>query len=268
MATSFSVKRNNAYSTLLYSHVVSDGRITVQAADASLFPASFPFRITVYQSSGTGNLGQRYGTVFNVNSAASNVFAVTVASDESPTSTDQAFTVAAGKVFSVELDWTYGSAHEYETAINAAENNIATLQTETSSLLAGNLLAYVPLSSNFSTGSNTAVQVTGLTATVTVPSGGRSIRITAYGPSCYSDGAGDIISLSLWDGVVGSGTQLVESDWQNSNANQHSVMEARSIVTPAAGSKTYNVGLRDQSSGNAHMLSASGAYAFLLVELI
>ncbi len=136
MATSFSKKRNNAFSTLLSTHASGSGTLVVQAGDDTLFPSSFPFRVTVYLSSGTGNLGQRYGTVFNVNSKSSNTFNVTVASDESPASVDQTFTVAAGQVFTVELDWTYGAALEYETAINAAETGLAATESSLTAAIA------------------------------------------------------------------------------------------------------------------------------------
>ena len=129
MPTTFSAKKNNSTSTLLSTHTSGSGTIVIQSGDQSKFPATYPFRITVYKSAGTGNLGQFYGTIFNVNSASSNTFNVTVASDESPASVDQTFTVATGQVFNVECDWTYGSAKEYETAINTAESNIATSQS-------------------------------------------------------------------------------------------------------------------------------------------
>lgn len=109
----FSFKKNNAHSTLLSSHTSGSGTIVVQAGDQSKFPSTFPFRITVYRST----QDQSTGTIFKVNSASSNTFNVTVASDESPTSADQNFTITGGAVFNVENDFTYGDTQEYEVAI-------------------------------------------------------------------------------------------------------------------------------------------------------
>lgn len=131
MATTFSKKKNNASSTLLSTHVSGSGSITVQAGDQGKFPSTFPFRITVYPEGGN----QASGTIFNVSAAASNVFTVTVASDESPVPSDQTFDVTSG-TFTVECDWTYASAIEYETAINGAENNIVTINSEITALQA------------------------------------------------------------------------------------------------------------------------------------
>ncbi len=123
MATTFSKKKNNAHSTLLSTHVSGSGTIVVQAGEQTRFPSSYPFRITVYPLGSDPSTG----TIFDVTSSSSNSFNVTTATDESPTSVDQTFDLSSG-TFVVENDWTYGSAIEYETAINTAENNITTLQ--------------------------------------------------------------------------------------------------------------------------------------------
>jgi hypothetical protein len=258
MATSFSIKRNNAYSTLLYSHAVNDGQLTIQAADATLFPATFPFRVTVYQSAGIGNLGQRYGTIFDVTGASSNVFMVSVASDESPASTDQAFTVATGQVFSVELDWTYGSAHEYETAINAAENNIATntssisnISTEITALqaefpVAGSNIgtSAILLSDTVSVAGDQTLTgsfqtFTGMSSTVTIPAGGRSVEIEVIFDAQTSV-AGDYVTITFIKDTVNLGRQRNAILYQTGiSTSFHFFL---TDIAPSAGSHTYSFG--------------------------
>src|SRR4051794_30434480 len=57
-----------------------------------------------------------------------------------------------------------------------ATNGVAAANLATSAITLG----YTQITSNFVTASTTVVQVTGLTATVTIPSGGRRIKITAF----------------------------------------------------------------------------------------
>lgn len=144
MTTAFTLKKNNAYSTLLSTHTSGSGTIVIQSGDQSKFPSSFPFKITVWNNA----LNQSTGTIFRVNSASSNTFNVTVDTTESPTSVDQTFTVVGGTTFMVANEWTYGAAQEYQTAINNLENSTNSLLTDTGSANAyvlsptPNLLAY------------------------------------------------------------------------------------------------------------------------------
>jgi hypothetical protein len=127
-------------------------------------------------------------------------------------------------------------------------------------------LGYAEITTPFTTASATAVQVTGLTATVTVPAGGRKVKITAF--VTYSTNSGNNTNaLTIWDGVVsGGGTQLAQGN--NSAIIAGSGALAIAVVTPSAGSKTYNVGLH--TTGGTATIGAGGATnpAFLLVELI
>jgi len=60
-------------------------------------------------------------------------------------------------------------------------------------------LGYAEITSGFtSTTTPAAVDITGLSVTVTVPAGGRRIKITGYASSCYSTGtAGTFVSVSI-----------------------------------------------------------------------
>jgi hypothetical protein len=131
------------------------------------------------------------------------------------------------------------------------------------------LLANVQKTTGFFTGSATAVQVTGLTATVTIPAGGRAIEIEAYCGSVSSDSGGSNTLVSIWDGVVGSGTLLTEYNVGGSGVAilDNAGVYAKAVVTPSAGSKTYNVGIKT-SSGTVTMNNAATRPGFLLIKVL
>jgi hypothetical protein len=134
------------------------------------------------------------------------------------------------------------------------------------SQVAGSTLGYASIASNFTTTSATAVQITGLTVTVTIPSGGRKVRITAFARDLNGSTSAYEV-LSIWDGTVGSGTQLAAGQAYIAANNLGEQAVASAIVTPAAGSKTYNVGLQT-TAGTASTEAASTYPAYILVELI
>ncbi len=126
-------------------------------------------------------------------------------------------------------------------------------------------LGYTQITSSFNTTSATAVQVTGLTSTVTIPPGGRGVKITAFSQSLTNTGT-NFNGISIWDGTVGSGTQLTEAG-SGLTATTSAPGTAIAFHTPSAGSKTYNVGFR--ASGGTGTLAAGATFpAFILVELI
>jgi len=137
----------------------------------------------------------------------------------------------------------------------------------TASKLATNAitLGYSQITAAFSTSSTIAVQVTGLTVSVTIPSGGRRVKVTAFCRNVYNAATAYNL-LSIWDGTVGSGTQ-VSAAQTGSAANNSGFITAIAILSPAAGSKTYNVGLN--CTGGSSALDANAtAPAFILVEAI
>lgn len=117
---------------------------------------------------------------------------------------------------------------------------------------------------NFATTNVGATQVTGLTSTVTIPSGGRKVKITV---SCSMgiSGAGQA-QLSIWDGTVGSGVNL-HNVFFLSTGTQTIPTSMTVVVSPVAGSKTYNIGLQT-SAGTATVYTQPTYPALLLVEAI
>lgn len=169
----------------------------------------------------------------------------------------------------------YGIAVSGGQITNAgiANGTIGSTQIATNGIGASNLatnvitLGYTQITSTFTTASASYVQVTGLTTTVTIPAGGRKIKITAYCPNMQNTNAGTGNLLSIWDGTVGSGTQLsfFETDITTATFQTGSIVIA--IVTPAAGSKTYNVGTKT-TAGTLSVNAAAIGPAFILVEAI
>jgi hypothetical protein len=127
-------------------------------------------------------------------------------------------------------------------------------------------LGYAQITSNF-TATGAITQVTGLTATVTIPAGGRRVKITAWAKNIQHTTAVTNVSLSIWDGTVGSGTQLADSLVTIPGANYSLPVTVIAVVTPAAGSKTYNVGFT-AGSATGTISATTASPAFILVEAI
>lgn len=132
--------------------------------------------------------------------------------------------------------------------------------------IAGTTLGYAQITSNFATTSTTATQVTGLSVTVSV-AGGRRVKITVTGRTMLNSTANAYTTITVWDGTVGSGTQLGSTDFQAYAINAETPAILISAPVPSAGSHTYNVGLH-VSGGTGTLAATSTAPAFILVELI
>lgn len=149
------------------------------------------------------------------------------------------------------------------TGITLPNNSIAAANLATSAITLG----YAQITSNFTTTSTSATQVTGLTVTVTIPAGGRKVKITAWASSMQQNNGLDATNISIWDGTVGSGTQLAGSGQTGGGANYNTAAFCLAVVSPSAGSKTYNVGFSTQA-GTGALVAASTSPAFILVEAI
>lgn len=128
-------------------------------------------------------------------------------------------------------------------------------------------LGYAQITSSFTTTSTSATLVTGLSTTVTIPAGGRRIEITAYSYATDTTSSGGYAFMSIWDGTVGSGTQLSLSAQRITSASSGSFHIVLASVVPAAGSKTYNVGFH-VTAGTGTLAAAATYPAFILVKAI
>jgi hypothetical protein len=118
---------------------------------------------------------------------------------------------------------------------------------------------------NFSTSSASAVQVTGLSVPFIAPAG-RKISARSVARDIISSGGSAYMTLTLWDGTVGSGTQLTSSQVLGPTATSQGEPAVAEINhTPSAGSHTYNAGLHT-SSVTAQIDAATTYPAFLKIE--
>ena len=130
------------------------------------------------------------------------------------------------------------------------------------------MLGKTTITSGFTTNSNTAVQITGFTVTVSEPAGA-NIKITVSASQLYNLVAGNYAELSVWDGTVGSGTKLADCVVMSALASQ--VVPGSFVFVRASsnGSKTYNVGLSNAGAGQtAGIVATATEPALVLVEAI
>jgi len=191
-----------------------------------------------------------------------------------PTITNATITADTVSGFTVSNNGTiYGmsvTAGVLASAAIANQVNTAALQTNAVTAVkldtAAITLGYVSATSNFVTASTTAVQVTGLTVTVTIPAGGRRVRITGYISKSLNSNI-STVTASIWDGTVGSGTQLESWATTHSTASAGTGLNIQAIVQPAAGAKTYNFGILCDTGTETTQMSATSP-GWILVEAI
>lgn len=131
-------------------------------------------------------------------------------------------------------------------------------------------LAYVKKTSNFASSATSATQITGLTADIDIPdTGGRDVEIELYTPSIDNDSTNQIITISIWDGVVGSGTQLNKATGAKNAVGGHPIhLAAKAVLeAPAAGAKTINAALHS-SGGQSTVIGAATSPSFLLIKIV
>lgn len=144
-------------------------------------------------------------------------------------------------------------------------NSIGATSLSTSAITLG----YAQITGNVTlTAPTSDTLITGLTLAVTIPTGGRRVKITAYTPALFSSNPNASTTLSVWDGAVGTGTQLQSFTHSSGTvASDQLTANLIAVVTPSAGSKTYNLGMKT-TAGNAVCVASNTAPAFILVEAI
>jgi hypothetical protein len=130
------------------------------------------------------------------------------------------------------------------------------------------LLGYATTSTTQGGITSTEVDLTGLSITVSIPTGGRSIRITAQ-TWLSSTSSGDTSRVFIKEGSTYLGFHtLAHPNVFGYNAYWSVIVDA-----PSAGSHTYKLtAYRQSGSGtiacNAGTISASNTKPFIMVELI
>lgn len=130
------------------------------------------------------------------------------------------------------------------------------------------LLGYRQIIANFTMGSSTIAQITGLSCPVIVPTG-RKILITVALRDVTNTVGVTSVYAAIWDGTVGSGTQIQDGAIGATLAatNYFTGGSIQGVTTPAAASKTYNAGIRSTAANSITAEVSSGAPAFIKVEL-
>lgn len=156
-------------------------------------------------------------------------------------------------------------------------NPLSSSQITTNGVAGNNLsataisLAYESITSSFSTSSTTDVQIPGLGATVTVPAGGRNLKVTCYSFYVSASNSPKLTTMRLWSGTVGSSSILQTATVYTGLANQGMFMNLSYVLpNPMAGSYTFNLSMQADAVGSSTstISAASNSPAFMLVELI
>lgn len=178
----------------------------------------------------------------------------------------QAWSVVAGEQPSA-AKWNILGSNDasFNDGTGIATNAITGPKLSTNALLLG----YMENVTSATMSSETPAALAGVTVAVTIPAGGRSVKITGYAPNFRNNNAAGAAFLQIWDGTVGSGTLLNECEVGTAQtANNRVPAIVQRVVTPAAGAKTYNLGWRTNGTGTAAYTGATTNPLFLLVELI
>lgn len=129
------------------------------------------------------------------------------------------------------------------------------------------LLGFRQATSNTNSSGTGATQVTGLTCPVIIPTG-RNVKVSLQLPQTqHTSGAICTVQGTIWDGTAGSGTQIGGQQESHDSANiLYNHFSPDIVVTPAAGSKTYN-GAIQVDSGTETAVCSSTKPASIKVEL-
>lgn len=130
----------------------------------------------------------------------------------------------------------------------------------------GNILGIAKTFSTFTTTSASAVQVLGNSVTVTIPVG-RKIKVSAWATEVGNQSAGAYGDVSLWDGTVGSGSQIAITRNWSPTALRGTNMFISEVLTPSTTTKTYNLGLHAEGGGTAFLTAANFSPIYIMVEL-
>lgn len=144
-----------------------------------------------------------------------------------------------------------------------ATNAITADKLATSALTLG----YAQITSTSNTGSNTPNAGTGtLGVLVTIPAGGRQVRVTVYTNSLNNSSSQP--NLFLYSGAsVGTLTTQLQA-WFGITSSLGPGAALTWVGTPSAGSVAYTMAISNSGSGTTNFSASSTAPGFILVEAI
>lgn len=124
-------------------------------------------------------------------------------------------------------------------------------------------LGYSQITSDFSVSSASFVDVTGLSVTITVPSGGRSLQIDMRALAISNTTSGVGVSASIFEGA----TEISGFILSSYSSGGYLPCSLQAVITPTAGSHTYKIRIKSDT-GTAIIRAASTSPAFILAKLI
>jgi hypothetical protein len=131
------------------------------------------------------------------------------------------------------------------------------------------LIGYRQIVSSAAMSSGSIAQVAGLSvpvSTTNVPTG-RKIKVTFMSKSLQNSSANHFVIVSLWDGTVGSGTQVAGNTIMSASGSAE-ITGAMSAILTISTNKTYNVGFQTDGTGTATIAAPAVSPAYLMVELV
>jgi hypothetical protein len=136
----------------------------------------------------------------------------------------------------------------------------------------GTTLGYAQITSNQSTTSTTAVVIPGITVGVTVPAGGRRVKITVYARDAYNSVAqpssGNVIAIFSGASANALTTQI-GGQQINIPFGTSTIVNCFATQVPSAGTIYYTAAFYTTNASDALNVEAGTTYpAFILVELI
>lgn len=168
------------------------------------------------------------------------------------------FTTAnTGTIYGVPV--TGGTLGAGALATNAVQAN----QLSASAITLG----YAQIVADFtSTTAGSYTDVTGLTTTVTIPSGSRRIEIGVGGNYMTSTTAATFVELSAFD--VTASVQVGETGYTVPTASYGGNPYFFATHTPSSGSRTYKVQFKTNAAGTFKLAASATIPAFILVKAI
>lgn len=136
------------------------------------------------------------------------------------------------------------------TTVKIADGNITAAKLSSSAITLG----YAQITSDFSSTNTFDTDVTGLSTAVTIPAGGRRIKITAYCRNFSGNGLVQVLIKNAGGTALGTAV--------GNPAGQGVI--AMAMDTPSAGSQTYKVAISQSSAGTMVYRGT----AWILVEAI
>jgi hypothetical protein len=235
--------------------------ITLQQGQGALFPTpTNPYSVVLTPPAPFATAA--ISEIATVTAIAGDVFTVTRHAESTT-----AQTVTQG--WTMTLAPTAKSFTDIESGGNLTSSAFATNAVAAANLATNAIkLGQAQITSNFTSTNTAFTLITGLSVAVTVPSGGRDVRVSFTGGCSSSAGAGNNWTLDVWDStnsVEVGGTGIISIPTASFTVPCTFFTD---ISAPTAGSHTYQIRFSQSASATFTCNAASTMPAQILVEAI